>query len=103
MKTLPALPDAVHSALGPVTVEIVPGLKAKDGEECLGLWQPEPRLIQINAGMNPITAWVTLIHERLHQIMWDAGVPISGKQEEAVCDAIGTALVAEMIAAMEAE
>lgn len=103
MKTLPALPEAVHSALGPVPVELVADLKAKDGDDCLGLWLPVPRVIKICDGMAPVTAWVTLVHERIHQILWDAGVPIDGKQEESVCDAIGTALVAEMLAALEAE
>lgn len=100
MKELPPLPSSVHSVLGPVPVEIVTDLKDSAGHECLGLWLPELRVIKICDGVHPYTAWVTLIHEHTHCSLWDAGVQIGGKLEESVCDAIGTARIAEMLAGL---
>ena len=49
-------------------------------------------------GIHHSQAWHTLIHERIHACLWDAGIKLSDKREEQVCDALATMLVAEMLA-----
>jgi len=100
----PAIPSTVYSALGPVPVTIVADLVDGDGEALMGLWLPESRTIQLRAGMNPIATFATLLHERVHQILWDSGAkPLDEDEEERICDAISTALVAEMIGQLPRE
>lgn len=97
------VPRSVHSPLGPLPVVFVLGLKTRDNEPALGLWVPEERCIKLCAGVHPLTQLVTLYHERIHQILWDAGVGINDEDiEERVCDAISSALVAELLASVTA-
>lgn len=97
MKKLPAIPKAVGSQLGPVPVVWAKDLKAPDGDDALGLWCPEERVIKLRLGMHRTTAWATLKHEAVHCWLWDAGVGLTSDVEERVADAISTALVAEML------
>ena len=96
---LPPLPGTVYSVLGPIPVGTKRDLKDDDGERALGLWLPEERRIWIIEGLDPVAAWATLLHERLHQILWDSGArPSSREEEERICDAVATAFLAERIA-----
>lgn len=96
-KRLPPIPKTVASQLGPVTIEWVKDLKARDGDDALGLWCPEDRTIKLRVGLHLAAAWATLEHERVHQICWDAGVGIGDEAEERVADAISSARVAQML------
>lgn len=93
---LPPLPKSVWSPYGPIPVELVPGLCSSDGEPCFGMWCPLARKIEINAGMKPAVAWLTLWHERTHAELSEIGVRLSEDQIEAVCNAISQARVLEM-------
>ena len=48
--------------------------------------------------MHPVTAWLTLLHERAHADLGEIGIKLSEDQEEAVANAIASARVAEMLA-----
>lgn len=93
-KPLPPLPKSVFSVLGPVPVLLVPDLKAVDGEECFGLWVPDERCIKIRSNADPLTRWVTLLHEWLHVASWDSGLGLDKAAEERMCDAISAFLFA---------
>jgi hypothetical protein len=94
---LPAIPSEVPSMLGPVPVVLVVDLKDNDGEPLLGKWEPEKRRILLCANLHPMTALVTLYHERCHVWMWDAGVGLSMKDEERVADALSVAIVHDLL------
>lgn len=97
-RKLPPLPKLCHSALGPVYIEIVEGLRSEQGEELMGRWLPTTRTIQIATGLSPEAAWHTLEHEKAHVAFWDAGLTRLPKRDiEHACDAIATARVAEML------
>jgi hypothetical protein len=95
-KKLPPIPKTVWSQLGPVDIVFCSDLKARDGDEALGLWCPEERCIKLRTGMHLATAWATLEHERVHLICWDSGVGLSEDAEERIADAIGASRVAQM-------
>lgn len=100
--TLPEIPISVHSPIGPVPVEEVPDLKDETGDDCLGIWNYGERKIKLRPGQPPVTMWQTLIHEKVHMWLSDSGVSgfLTEKQEEAICDALSTALLAEMLAVL---
>lgn len=95
---LPALPCEMYSPVGPIPVELVRGLRASDGEDCHGLWLEGARKIQIRAEDDRTVQWMTLWHEWTHAILWHAGVTLPAKKEESVCDAMGAALAAMLLA-----
>lgn len=96
---IPPLPTTIWSALGPIPIEIVAELKSAKGEEALGIWDGEHRIIKIRAGMPLVTQWQALRHEQIHQVLWDAGFTevIAESLEEQVCDLIATNRIAEMV------
>lgn len=96
--SLPPIPECVYSALGAVPVLLKPDLVTSDGETAFGLWLPETRTIELRVGLHPAALWQALLHERVHQILWDAGaMPRDDEEEERICDAIATALVSDML------
>jgi hypothetical protein len=98
--TLPPLPAEVFTTFGPVAVRIVDDLRAPDdpNERLFGYWDGFARVISIRAGMHPTAAWLTLVHEQTHADIAEIGVKLSEDQEEAVCNAIAAARIAEMLA-----
>jgi hypothetical protein len=80
---------------------MVPDLKAKDGEPCLGLWEGVERVISIHATAPRSVQWQALFHEQVHQVLWDSGLRVGEAVEEQVCDLIGTARVAELLASTQ--
>lgn len=96
MSDLPPIPHTVYSILGPISVMLVDSLKDENGEPAYGLWHADRRVIELCAGMHIAAAHQTLRHEWIHAVCDDAGVRIGGKRQERVCDAIASALVAEM-------
>ena len=93
----PPFPRSVWSALGPVAVVVVEGLKDDKGQELFGCWDPSSREIRIRAGIHPTTALTTAVHEWLHCVMYDAGLNLPDAIEEQVCDCLATGIVADMM------
>lgn len=96
---LPEIPSVVYSLIGSVPIELVPDLKDESGDDCLGVWSYGERKIKLRPGQPPVTLWQTLIHEKVHMWLSDSGVGgfLSEKQEEAICDALSSAIVAELL------
>lgn len=95
---LPPLPKTVPSPLGPVPVILVPRLQSENGQGLFGAWSPVTREIEIAPDCSLQTQWATLWHERIHQILFDAGVRGHSQElEERLCDVISTALVHDML------
>jgi hypothetical protein len=93
-----SLPRVIHSALGPVPVEVVPKLKV-NGEEAFGHFSSWNRLIRVNPGPDPIMRHQTLYHEWMHMVLFDAGLQnlFTKEQQEMLCDAVGTARAVEAL------
>lgn len=86
--SLPKLPAAVFSHLGPVAVHRVPKVDDADSRgECDFL----TRALKVQAA-TPVVEWQTLGHEQMHAIVSDAGgdTVLSDAQLEWLCDAFGT-------------
>jgi Zn-dependent peptidase ImmA (M78 family) len=94
----PTLPNEVFSHLGPVPVEYRYKLKPKKWGRLFGLFKRRSRRILVDTHPPFVQQWHTVMHEKIHVWLFDAGVSsiLSRKQEEAVCDAVATALIAEM-------
>jgi Zn-dependent peptidase ImmA (M78 family) len=94
----PALPTQVQGLAGPITVKITVGLKDEEGAELWGSWEQNKRLIEIDSEATPEFRWHTLGHELCHAVLGDAGYvnTIEASQQEALCDAFGSARVQEM-------
>jgi hypothetical protein len=93
-----SLPRSVWSALGPVRVAMVKNLRTKKKKKPLmGLWRPMDRTIYIRTDMHPKATLATLFHEWIHVVLWDAGVSLSKDDEERVCDALSSGLVADLL------
>lgn len=107
---LPPLPSVVHTALGPVPVRIVKDLTQKaeqegdkpdqPGQTLLGRAIYRQRTLEIDADMDLVVQWSTLYHEMAHMALFDVGAAhgLTHAQEEAICDAIAHARMAEMLA-----
>lgn len=97
--TLPEIPASVFTPIGQVPVELVPDLKDQDGDECLGTWNYGERKLRLRPGQSPAALWQTLFHEKVHMWLSDSGVStfLTDKQEEAICDCLSSALLAEML------
>lgn len=94
----PPLPASMYSVIGPIPVEMIPNLRASDGEAVHGLWLEGERVIRINASDSRETQWLTLWHEWTHATLWHGGVTLPSKSEERVCDAMAAAIVAMLFA-----
>lgn len=96
---LPPIPSSVFSEFGPITVLIVEDLRAPDdpNERLFGYWDAFTRTISVRAGMHPVASWLTLLHEKAHAELGEVGVKLSEDQEEAACNALARARLAEML------
>jgi len=97
--TLPPIPDAVPSPLGPVPVVFVETLsEASDDFETFGLWDMLNRVIKIREGLPIAVQWQTLYHEMTHVAIWDAGLHNVLTEDciEILCDVLGCARVMEL-------
>lgn len=95
--TLPALPSAVWSPLGPIPVVMVPALADETGKPSRGLYDPNTRVVSIEPTPVLVVRWQTLEHEWVHSVLDDHGFDL-GAIEEGVIDTIATALVARLLA-----
>lgn len=97
MKALPRIPKVVWSGGGPVQVRRMRRiLDPSTGQTLLGRYDTERRVILLRTGLDRRTAWITLRHEQLHAILFDADVHLAEKQEEAVCASVAAALIGEL-------
>lgn len=98
MKRWPPLPAVVYGAGGPITVALVDSCKSEKGEDAWGTWTPETRAIEIDRKASREHQWRTLGHEVAHAVLADTGLVnlLTDESQEALCDAFGTARVAEM-------
>lgn len=92
----PKLPKALWSPLGPVPIRLVRRIDRKG--RAFGRFNGKTRRIEILRRLPPWVQWQTLRHEWLHMVLFDAGLhnAFSGEQMEVLCDALGTALAAEL-------
>lgn len=99
-KRLPPIPKTVHTAMGEVKVEQV---KKVDKEDSLGEYNIDLRVIRVKKGLEKVQKHQTVFHEWVHVVLTDAGVAdvLDSSQEEAVCNAIATARVNELLARLE--
>lgn len=81
------LPQTVWSQLGPVPVEVVPTLFDEDGKQASGLYLPDRRVIQVEAGMDLKVQVQTVLHEAAHMWLLDAELRL-GKREESVVNTV---------------
>jgi Zn-dependent peptidase ImmA (M78 family) len=92
----PALPAYVWSQLGPIPVQVTKDLQT-EGKPCMGIFDPATRLIQIREGMDPVAALQTCAHEWIHAVLSDAGTCLNDTDEERVCDALASAIIADLL------
>lgn len=91
----PPLPKKLTMAGGPVSVVIVDTITERN-VDCVGLYDPEHRLISIKKGKRSFQ-WNVLFHELTHAALIDAGLHnmLKDKLHEAICDAIAIARMRE--------
>ena len=96
---LPPLPATAFHPLGPIPVTLVDDLRAPDdpNERLYGYWNAFARTISIRRDLHPVQAWCTFYHELTHAWLSDIGVKLPEEHEEAICEAIARARVAELI------
>ena len=95
---LPPIPSHLFSPMGDVPILVIDAKEMEKG--IAGTWVPRQRAIALASDQSGVSAWQVLRHEWVHMILDDSGVAatLTAKQQESICDAIGSALVAEMIA-----
>lgn len=84
----PPLPLVAFSHLGSVKVT------TENLKDNFGKTEFKPRLIKLHKDQHPATAWATYWHEVVHLALFDAGTKLTPRDEERVCDALGTYLAA---------
>lgn len=91
----PALPSVIDLPAGPYRVVRTDPTTHEDAptSRVWGRCDYETRTIYVRPKIARTLAWLTLEHEIVHAILFDAGVKLSDTKEEAVCDAIALARV----------
>lgn len=92
---LPPIPRTVESAAGPIVVHR-PASLAYQGDDCDGLWDPIGRIISVRKGLSRQRGWWTFFHERTHAELEDSAVRMPLATEEAVCNAMADARLADL-------
>lgn len=103
---LDPIPRLIPSQLGPVPVFLKKKIKrGKDGRFVFGKYNTATREIHISRQLSHLMQWQTLFHEWAHMVMCDAGLHnlLTSDQQEVICDAFGTARIAELREAERAE
>jgi hypothetical protein len=80
------LPASIPAPQGPYAVVEVPGMLATSGE--YGRWDYDSRTIMIDADVADDIKRITLEHEIVHVILYEAEIALPEKKEEKVCEAI---------------
>lgn len=91
---IPPIPTTMFSVFGDMSVTLEPTLMER--EKAMGKVEYTSRKVTIQADMHALTAWQAYFHEAVHLALWDSGThtTLSSKQEESVCDSLGTYLAA---------
>ena len=90
------VPKWVYAPAGPVEVRVVKGLTDPDlGGRCFGLWDPEKRLIFLEAMLSDKSARQFLYHEQFHAWLDDLGVLLPNSTIERLCDGYALARMGE--------
>jgi Zn-dependent peptidase ImmA (M78 family) len=89
------LPKSVRSSAGAVPVRIVRDLRTpgKPDEKLMGYFDPQKREILICGGMAKHAQWLTLRHEQIHALLFDAGIRLRSETEERICDVLAAGWV----------
>lgn len=104
-KNWPPLPKSVHGVGGAIRIELVPFIENEAGKPAVGdnsttfgMWEGHKRLIRIVDNVPRAFQWSVLYHEMVHAALFDAGLTnlMTHENEEALCDCISTARIAEM-------
>jgi hypothetical protein len=84
---LPRIPRTVYANAGPIPVERIANLRDPDKPErnLFGIWLPDTRIIRLDRGMGPETAWQTLFHEQFHAWLDDNELAVSHNMAERLC------------------
>lgn len=100
----PRVPREVQGVGGLIRVRFAKNIRV-DGDRCYGAWNDERRIIQLAFGMTREHQWKILYHELVHAAVHDTGIRrlLTEDSEEALCDALATARVAEHRAQLERE
>lgn len=104
LEALPPLPAGIVLAGGPVVIQRVsPKALSEVAGDALGYATEAPRRILLRDDLDPLTMWRVFGHELTHLALFDSGVSRAMRSvdpdrhwHEAVCDAMGLALVAAM-------
>lgn len=97
-KRLPPLPDEIQTPMGPLAVKVVDAAKLPSGTEGSGgCYDSRSFTIYVAADLAPVVQWQVYWHERVHMVCDLYGLQLSKAQEEAVCTALATSMVAEMV------
>ena len=102
-KRFPPIPKVVRCPGGDVPVSVVSEQEMKEyadpNETLFGYFHDTERYIKIVDTLSRRARWNTLYHEWCHAVLRDSGLTHSmtsdGKQEEAICDAVAAARMAE--------
>ena len=98
MSDWPPLPVEIPAPRGPVRVIRVPKI-TEDGEDCMGRFDPERRVILIKLRLRRAVAWDTLFHELGHCWIHDSNPTLYGRLErnhklnEEIQDAVALGLL----------
>ena len=89
------LPETVEGVAGRLWVRSVPNLKSSDGVRSLGTWDDATRVLKVDSGMVGDMVERVFYHELTHSALDDTGCHalFSARITEAVCDAMGTAML----------
>jgi hypothetical protein len=92
----PPLPRLIVGAGGSARV-VRPARITNNAIRCNGLWMPDSRTIAVVRGLSRERAWWVFFHERSHMELEDGGVKnLPEPDEEAICDAMANARLAEL-------
>lgn len=94
----PPIPKTVYGAGGPIRVKIGSPVKGEKGDDAWGTWEPSTRTIELEKKATIEHQWRVLGHELMHAMLADSGLVnlLTDEMQEAICDAAGTARIAEM-------
>lgn len=93
------LPAEVHTALGPIKVEVRSDIRGVQNQPIMAGYDPALRIVYVNRDVRDRAAmWQAFYHEICHVTLFDSGVAqlIPDRLQDAICDATATARVAEM-------
>jgi len=95
---LPPLPKSIATPFGPLAIHVVPADKLPSGTEGSGgCYDSRSFGIYVAADLALVVQWQVYWHERVHMICDLYGLQLSKSQEESVCTAIATDMVAGMV------